>query len=196
MENEKNENYPIQEINDGPNLNQSQATLVKLVQSLDDVFALRVFLQDPQNMKNIPDLNFRFHDGYTLLHVNKITFTSLRILIRYKADVNIQDNKGRTPLHVAAQRDDGDDPVRTLLANKADATVLDNRGYSCLDVMLERPKTNMHVLLNLLSAGAPYHGFMPDTQESMFIQRVIDSDKSLYANQQQQQQLGHFNKNY
>ena len=55
------------------------------------------------------------------------------LLIKYNADVNIQNNLKATPLHIAAMHDEIS-IVETLLANKADVTLKDVSGHEPSDL--------------------------------------------------------------
>jgi cytohesin len=88
------------------------------------------------------DANTRIDMGDTPLHLlfwptsdrsrNTNDVTELvRLLIKYRADVNAKNKRGGTPLHGAASRSSGK-VVSLLIANGADPNAADDRGYTPL----------------------------------------------------------------
>jgi hypothetical protein len=59
----------------------------------------------------------------------------VRLLLANKADVNVADNEGLTPLHMSALRGHTD-VAEVLLANKADVNAKDSRGGTPMHMAL------------------------------------------------------------
>lgn len=79
------------------------------------------------------DLNFRLPDGSSLLHhaVSRSTPDVVKALLKVGFDVNLQDNKGETPLHLAAWNQVN---LQVLLDANPDTTIKNNNGLTALDL--------------------------------------------------------------
>lgn len=81
-----------------------------------------------------------------------------KLLLEYKADINLQDAKGRTPLIISVSSHDPDlQPEENVLAylaqNKADVTIKAKRGYDALFLAaLERQSETISILVTDLGA--------------------------------------------
>lgn len=82
-------------------------------------------------LANGADINARNDDGIGLIHI-LIAPEFLPIILAAGADLNLRDAKGRTPLMLFAQEQDGDDMLRALLQAGADATLRDSAGNGVL----------------------------------------------------------------
>ena len=72
-------------------------------------------------------------DGKTALHFYQTETAVMRMLIEFKADVNMQDSSGDTPLHVAARK--GRTAVaEMLLQNGASTDKVNNMNQTAFDV--------------------------------------------------------------
>ena len=71
-------------------------------------------------LKRIADPHVRDKDCATLLHY--ATIQTLKLLIKHDVDVNLADNEGWTPLHLAVQSRTRD-VAKILLVNGADKTI-------------------------------------------------------------------------
>ncbi|MBI5725932.1 MAG: ankyrin repeat domain-containing protein [Planctomycetes bacterium] len=79
------------------------------------------------------DVNARLFENKTVLHVYASRPDMLKIFLVNKADVNLQDNFGMTPLHIAACGNV--EAVKLLLEHKADLSLKDKkRGMTPLHV--------------------------------------------------------------
>ena len=97
-------------------------------------------------LKSGADVNQSAAGGYTALHFvclppihssiqEKIRLTLARLLLFYRAQVNLVSNDGRTPLHIAAQWGSLE-LVDLLLANGASAIIRDQNGQTPADAAL------------------------------------------------------------
>lgn len=79
----------------------------------------------------------------TVLHVaceskDEDDHKSIEVLLRSGADINAQDRKGNTPLHMACQRIN-ESVVETLLRSGADVSVVNDEGRTPLHVVANLP---------------------------------------------------------
>jgi ankyrin repeat protein len=103
------------------------------------------------------DTDIPQEDGMTLLHglirnlqshttqaesMEQLTddVEKIQMVVTYGADVNLQDKRGRSPLHVAVEEEMGPfslQVVRMLIANGANVDIQDNRGRTPLLALVE-----------------------------------------------------------
>lgn len=69
------------------------------------------------------------------------------LLLRFHADVNLKDEAGRTALHYATRTDYGVDIAKQLLEAGADINARDNKGWTALDYALEQKLEQMPTFL-------------------------------------------------
>ena len=91
-----------------------------------------------------------YQDGFRVLHlIADCGFTNiLRIILRYKIDINIRDNRGYTPLHWAVTRE-RTDTIKLLISSGADVNAEDEDGISPISCTI-----NEEIKKILLEAGA------------------------------------------
>lgn len=100
------------------------------------------------NKINSKNINIRDENGMTLLHISclKNNFEITELLLKNGADVNAENNKYETPLHlITASIIDGAMITELLIKNGADINAKNNFGYtslhiSCLKNYLEKTK--------------------------------------------------------
>lgn len=89
-------------------------------------------------IENGANVNAVSNDGTTALHLAVSgPEDSLKALIKAKADLNVQDNKGNTPLILACKWE-GEKKVRLLLRAGADFNIKNNAGESAADLCAAR----------------------------------------------------------
>jgi ankyrin repeat protein len=87
----------------------------------------------------------RYDGGRGLLH-EASTPQEMRFYVADGADVDLQDDEGRTPLHCAAS-DGRADMAKLLLESGADVNAQDNEGRTPLDLAVDRSHTEVADLL-------------------------------------------------
>ncbi|KAF2100719.1 ankyrin [Rhizodiscina lignyota] len=96
-------------------------------------------------------------DGCSALHLavlnNKVTAVNF-LLDRALIDVNVRDDRGRTPLHSAAAVTDGY-MIASLIDRGADVKLLDNLGWSALHHGVFNVTASEEVLGLLVDSGTP-----------------------------------------
>ena len=106
-------------------------------------------------LNQITDVNMRDKDGRTLMHqvlTNPLAYRNkIEALLKKRADINAQDNEGKTPLYIAAERGCLAN-VRSLLNKHADANIKDEKGSYPLNVVkeIEGIPENSEIICNLL----------------------------------------------
>ncbi|MBN2594634.1 MAG: ankyrin repeat domain-containing protein [Sedimentisphaerales bacterium] len=94
--------------------------------------------------------------GWTLLYIaiNKKHTEIAQFLIEKGADVNIRDNRGRTPVHLAVETGQKD-IVEALIAKGADLNVLDSNADNALTLARKNNQTEITELLLKNGAKEP-----------------------------------------
>ena len=84
------------------------------------------------------DLTARDSKGRTAVHLAVTYGTFYHMLVEdLDLDLDVQDNEGNTPLHIAARRNSAVD-VRALIGHGANPVILNNEGQRPLDVTMTR----------------------------------------------------------
>jgi ankyrin repeat protein len=80
------------------------------------------------------DINCKDDKGRTLIANEvlrkKINIENLNSLLQKKADINLSDLQGQTPLHHAACRSDSSDIIKLLLSKNVDVNITDKNGLN------------------------------------------------------------------
>jgi len=93
------------------------------------------------------DINKCGSMGYSLLHYSKKP--RLQLLLKKGANINIQDNNGRTPLMTNFHED-----VRELLLqHRANINIIDNDGNTVLHHLVKIPGTKVKPIIKLIELG-------------------------------------------
>ncbi len=98
--------------------------------------------------------NQAYKSGYSqelLETVSKGELSKAKDFINKGADVNIKNGDGKTPLHIAVEKN-YEDIVRLLLQKNADLNTKDNNGNTPLHIAVKNG--NYFVVKELLRAGA------------------------------------------
>ena len=77
----------------------------------------------------------------------------IRLFLKYGANVNEQDNEGRTPFHytlIHIQAVNSIANLQVLLENGADLTITDNRGDSCMSIAMSQSHNVLQEILSHL----------------------------------------------
>ena len=95
-----------------------------------------LFLQLPAYMKVFlnwgTDANMKDGDEKTALHLHQGNVGPVKMLLEFEAEVNVQDNSGDTPLHIAA-RNGRTAVVEVLLKNGASTSIVNKKNQTALD---------------------------------------------------------------
>ena len=76
----------------------------------------------------------------------------LRLLLQYKANINVQTTNGNTPLHLAIEKSNNKNVVNTLLQCEPDLTKQNRSGDTCLH--LAAMKGQQDVFRRLIDLGS------------------------------------------
>ena len=87
-------------------------------------------------LQTIPDLNIRDSNGETVLilwaNSTNLSYRYCSQLLKYGADPNIPDKKGRTPLNILCRKSKSKQLIELFLQHGADPNILDNNGWDPL----------------------------------------------------------------
>jgi len=99
----------------------------------DDVPAVRLLVKHGADLDPV-------HEGATPLHfaVQWSRFEGARALLSLGADVDFQDDKGRTALHCVLKKDSGKDVVEMLISHGARLDLKDATGVTAREMMLRK----------------------------------------------------------
>lgn len=86
-------------------------------------------------------------------------------LVRTGSNINMKDNDGNTPLHVASLLQD-DEMIKTLLSFNANGNIVDSRGFTFLDLAY---KLDFDNIINFGKIA-----FIPERNLSLFQPRKFD----------------------
>ncbi|KAF2269533.1 ankyrin, partial [Lojkania enalia] len=106
------------------------------------------------------NLDARAPDKKSAVHIAAAhcDFQTLHLLIKAKADLNLQDEHGRTPLHYAAQRN-RPDAVIALIEAGANREIKDIQGRTLIHCAV--PHYSLNDLSNLVSKVLKIRGSRP-----------------------------------
>ena len=112
----------------------------------ENYFSIVKILLDKGKM----DINARSKAGDTALHYafNKGNLFIVHLLLNRSVDVNVQNERGLTILHLVAKKKDGQKIIQMLLDKKVDINIKGEEGYTALHYAAEEGHlNNVKVLL-------------------------------------------------
>lgn len=118
--------------------------------------------------------NLSNHIGQTVLHravwVWKAQKETVEILLEYKADINVQDRDGNTPLHIAVNRENKE-LLKVLTKYKADTSIQNKEGETAYQLAIRKGYVDLASLINI-NAEEDYKS-RPEFQEIKDIKEQI-----------------------
>jgi ankyrin repeat protein len=105
-----------------------------------------------KSLDNRYELNFKDIHGRTILHTypyyRRCEAETIKYILKNGADVNAQDNMGKTPLHMACKKGSVK-YIRILIENGADVNAKDNNGNTPLHKICRRIFPYYDILANI-----------------------------------------------